>query len=111
MKTATPIPATLADLHNHPGFVPFGSTSDDWINDSDRMERCYEAAEHGEDGSFHAEVINDWHEFLERLDSDFSRSMEEEEYEQWEAVKESIEAEIDACEQWHEENGSLYKSA
>ena len=23
----------------------------------------------------------------------------------------AIEAEIDACEQWHEENGSLYKSA
>lgn len=111
MKTATQYPATLRELYSHPDFVPFGSTSDDWINDPERMERCYDAAEYGEDGSFHAEIIQDWREFLERIDSDLFRKLEDDEYEQWETIKESIESEIDACEQWHSENGSLYKTA
>ncbi len=108
--TAVNYPTTLAELYSHPDFVPFGSSSDDWINDPERMERCHEAAEYGEDGSFHAETINDWREFLKRTDSDLYRKLEDEEYEQWESTKESIEAEIEACEQWHSDNGSLYNT-
>ena len=110
MKTQAQYPATLTELYSHPDFVPFGSTSDDWINDPDRMERCQDAAENGEDGSFHSEVIQDWREFLGRIDSELYRNLEEEEYEQWEAIKASIESEIDACEQWHSDNGTLYAS-
>jgi hypothetical protein len=110
MKTAPQHPTTLAELYNHPEFVPFGSSSDDWINDPDRMERCQDAAEYGEDGSFHSEIIQDWRDFLDRVDSDLNRKLEEDEYEQWETIKESIEAEIDACEQWHSDNGTLYAS-
>ena len=110
MKTQAQYPVTLEELYNHSDFVPFGSTSDDWINDPDRMERCQDAAEHGEDGSFHAEIIQDWRDFLGRIDSELYRTLEEEEYEQWEAIKAAIEAEIDACEQWHSDNGTLYAS-
>lgn len=96
---------TLNDLINSPNFQPFGSTSDDWINDGDRMARCHEAAENGAEGSTHAEVIQDWRDFLNSLtvtdewrDGDLSQN----DYD-------SIDAEIDACEAWHEEHGSLHQ--
>ena len=37
----------------------FGSSSDMWIDDPDRAQRCHDAAEYGGDGSTHREVIDD----------------------------------------------------
>jgi hypothetical protein len=77
----------------------FGSTSDDWINDEDRMARCTAAAENGADGSTHAEVINDWREafarFLRERGNRFDR------------FERAVTAEFDAIEAWHEAIGSL----
>lgn len=110
MKTAIEsFPQSLRDLYSHPEFVPFGSSSDDWINDPDRMERCHEAAEHGCDGSTHAEVIQDWRDFLDTLEKDARRSCETDAEET--ALEETvarITEEIYSCEAWHKANGSLY---
>lgn len=101
-------PTTLSELYSHPDFQPFGSTSDDWINDPERMERCNDAAENGSDGSTHAEVIQDWREFLSNLERDTRHTLEDDEQEQLEALVESITAEIDACEAYHESAGTLH---
>lgn len=80
--------------------------NDLFISDPDRAERIHEAAEHGTDGSTHAEVIEDWRDFLNSLkpiDPDFPEDggeITEEDFDR-------IEAEIAACETWHEMNGSL----
>jgi hypothetical protein len=111
-------PATLAELYEHQDFIPFPRSSDEWINDPDRMERCHTAAEHGADGSTHAEIIQDWRDFLETLTSDAARTlesldMESEEInalvETLETITDSIADEIDTCEAWHESNGSLHE--
>lgn len=111
MKTRNHIkfPRTLRDLYQHPDFRPFGSSSDDWINDTERMARCHEAAEDGCDGSTHAEAMQDWQEFLDTLESDAKQKTH------WhprvtaeiERRVESIREEIDACEARHEKAGSL----
>ena len=68
--------------------------NDLFISDPDRAERIAEAAEHGSDGSTHEEVIEDWREFLATLKLP-------------ESVRVRIEDEIDSCEEWHAEAGSL----
>ena len=109
MKTDT-LPRTVRDIYNHPEFVPFGSTSDDWINDPDRMSRCHDAAEDGCDGSTHAETIQDWREFAERLYQDARRSVETDEQEEaLAAMEEALNDELDACEARHEEAGTLHE--
>lgn len=69
--------------------------NDLFINDPERANRIHDAAEHGCDGSTHAEHIEDWQEFLD--DSELP-----------DEIKESIQKEIDACEAWHAANGSLH---
>ena len=109
MKTTLQFPETLRDLYSHPDFTPFGSSSGDWINDAERMERCHDAAEEGEDGSFHGEVIQDWRDFLSNLERDTTRAADtDEEEERITALVESINAEIDACEAFHEAAGTLW---
>ena len=111
MKTRNHIefPRTLSDLYSHPDFLPFGSSSDDWLHDPERMERCWDAAVMGADGSTHREIMGDWREFLERLNDEASRKV-------WQLDRVSAEierrvaaihAEIDACEAWHVEHGSI----
>jgi hypothetical protein len=87
---------TLDDLLNSPEYDRnrWGSNSDDYLNDSDRAERCDDAARYGCDGSTHGEYIQDWRDMLDWIDLPDS-------------VKQSIHAEIDACEAWHVENGSI----
>lgn len=105
-----PFPTSLRELINHPDFTPFGSSSDDWIADQDRMVRCHDAAEHGCEGSTHAEIIHDWREFLSNLRRDAIRACETDEQEQeLEALVVALDAEIDSCEAWHDENGSLHE--
>ncbi len=65
-----------------------------WLSDEDRKERIEDAAEDQMDGSTHAEVIQDWRDYLDQ-----SNYSDEE--------KESITKEIDECEKWHEQNGTL----
>ena len=110
-------PESLSDLCNHPDFQPFPQSSDDWFNDPDRMERCHEAAEHGADGSTHAEVIQDWRDFLATLESEHRRELENQDKEEneieadlatFEETLERITDEIDSCEAWHENAGSLH---
>lgn len=62
--------------------------------DCDRDRRCREAAEHGCDGSTHAEVIDDWRQAVE--DSTLGL------FTKW-----KLHAEIDATASWHKQNGSL----
>jgi len=64
--------------------------------DDDRFDRITEAAENGEDGSFHAEHIQDWRDFLATLK--LPRK-----------VTERIESKIEECEKWHEANGTLWQ--
>lgn len=94
---------TIAELINHPQFHPFPQSSDEWINDPERMKRCHDAAEDGCDGSTHGERISDWREFLNSLtitDEFRDGDLTQDEFD-------AIDAEIDACEAWHETNGTL----
>ena len=88
----------LGEMLNSPEYQAFESDvygNDMFINDPERAERVYAAAEHGCNGSYHAEVIQDWRNFLNI--ADYS-----------DEILEHILAEIDACEDWHEQNGSLF---
>ena len=112
MKTRNAInfPSTLEDLIQHEDFTPFGSSSDDWLCDPERMARCYEAAGDGGDGSTHYEHITAWREFLSRLRSEASSAAMWHDRVSAEIERRcaAIDTEIDACEKWHEKNGSLH---
>jgi hypothetical protein len=121
MKTLSQLipsfPQSLEELYQSPDFIPFPRSSDEWINDSERMERCHNAAEHGGEGSTHAEIIQDWRDHLDNLENDARRTIENQDLDD-----DGIEAllaglvscvaiitdEIDACESWHEKAGSLH---
>ena len=113
MKTRNHIdfPESLSDLYNHPDFIPFGSSSDDWLHDQERMERCHDAADDGADGSTHWEVMQDWKEFLNRLESEATSNTD------WhprvtteiERRANAIREEIEDCRAWHEGAGSLHE--
>lgn len=115
MKT---LPATISDMINSREWDMFISDklgNDLFISDPERAERIHNAAEHGCDGSTHAEHIEDWREFVELLRADACResyklddadeNKAEAEINAW---HDAITAEIDACETWHEQNGSLH---
>jgi len=89
---------TLSDLLDSKEYdsYRFGSSSDDWINDPDRMQRCHDAAEDGGDGSTHSEHIEDWRQCLNNCFDDLD-----------DETRDSIENEINECEQWHIENESI----
>ena len=76
------------------------------MSDPERADRIHEYAENGADGSTHAEVIEDWRDFLRTLkviDAEFpedGRDITQEAYD-------TIESEIEKCEEWHDKNGSL----
>lgn len=108
-KNAIKFPRTLREIIGHPDFIPFGSSSDEWLSDPDRMERCHEAAEDGCDGSTHGEIIGDWRKFLARLEREAHRKAwaHDRVSAEIERRAESIREEIDKCEVWHAEHGSL----
>ena len=82
--------------------------NDLFINDPERADRIHEASENGADGSFHAEVIQDFRDFLNTL-SIIDPEDDQPAGDITEEVYDSIVAEIDACEAWHEKNGSLWQ--
>ena len=102
-------PRTLKALTEHPNFHPFPRSSDEWLYNPDRMERCEAAAEHGADGSTHAERLQDMREALREMRADVPRSLNDRTLAALNSRVERIEAEIDACEAWHEANGSLHE--
>lgn len=68
------------------------------LSDPARFDRCWDAAESGAEGSTHGEIIDDWRRaarsaWLREVltDGDY----------------EELTGDIDACEAWHEKNGSL----
>jgi len=87
-----------------------GLTSDrdsDFINEPERAERCYDAAENGGwDGKTHREVIQDWRDAL-------SIWMEDRQHGGCDGIDRggrwcgAVRAHFDKVEEWHEKNGSL----
>jgi len=75
----------------------------DFINESDRAARCYDAAADGCDGKTHAEVIEDWRGSFSTWIRD--RHM----WQEPERFMAAVNAEFDATEEWHEKNGSLWE--
>ena len=73
----------------------------DFINEPERAERVYSAAEFGADGKTHAEVIEDWRESFRAWIRD--RRM----WQEPERFIAAVEAHFDAVEAWHHTNGSL----
>lgn len=102
-------PRNLGSLLRHPDYRNFGDTSDDWINDPERMARCDNAAEHGEDGSTHAERLQDMRDNLRVMVRDTGHGTSDRTQEKLDSLAEAIGAEIDACEAWHEANGTLHE--
>lgn len=82
------------------------------LSDPDRADRMIKASEDGCDGSTHAEIIEDWREFLGTLkvyDPDFhdKEDLETRDFDITKEQEEAITKEIDDCEEWHRNNGSL----
>jgi hypothetical protein len=78
----------------------------DFINEPERSERCYAAAEFGADGKTHAEVIEDWREaFRCWMQYDRPHAHNFANHDRFEAA---VEAHFDAVEAWHEANESLW---
>ncbi len=84
---------TLGDVIRSREFNSYAN--DLFLSDSDRADRIWDAAEDGGDGSTHAEVIEDWRDFLDTVRLPWR-------------VLARIVAEIDDCEKWHYDNGSLH---
>ena len=81
----------------------FGSSSDDWIGDPERADRCDAAAEYGADGSTHAEHIDD----LRSAWSDYLRDRPNSIWKTLDRLELAIDAHFDDLVAWHEANGSL----
>lgn len=81
----------------------WGASSDDWINDPDRASRCDQAAEHGADGSTHAERIQDQREA-------FRHWIRDRRHHDYPYFVEAVTAHFDQLEAFHEDKGSLHSS-
>jgi hypothetical protein len=105
-------PRTIRDILTAPDFHPFPRSSDEWLYSPDRMARCNNAAEHGENGSTHAEIIEDWREYSREKYREARRALDYDDEAgeaQLDADEAQLDAELDACEAWHEEHGTLHR--
>jgi hypothetical protein len=92
-------------------FIESRLGNDLFIDDPERADRILNAAEDGCDGSTHAEHIQDWRDFTDELRREALGDAEDDESEKTvESWHDAITAEIDACEKWHEDNGTLEQS-
>jgi hypothetical protein len=73
--------------------------NDLFLSDPDRAKRIIDAAEHGCEGSTHAEIIDDWYDFLDTMFACKEITLE---------TFDAIRKEIDEVSEWHETNGSLF---
>lgn len=94
MKLYKPTLDEMIRSREFEGFISDKLGNDLFISDPDRADRIWEYAENGSNGSTHAEVIEDWRDFLKIWDIP-------------ERCKAGIEKEIEECEKWHDKNGSL----
>jgi hypothetical protein len=81
-----------------------------FLSNPERADRLYDDAENGSDGSLHSEIIQDWRDYLDTLsifDPDCDEVKKDSQLTQEEYN--SILADINDCEAWHERNGSLYQ--
>lgn len=83
-----------------------------YLDDPDRADRRDKASENGAEGSTHAEIIQDWRDFLATLsefDPEFhdQEDLENHDFDITKEQGEAIGKEIDDCEEWHRNNGSL----
>jgi hypothetical protein len=76
----------------------------DFINETDRAGRCWDAAENGSDGKTHAEVIEDWRESFQAWIRDKRNHPSGNPLDRFESA---INAHFDSVEGWHDKNGSL----
>lgn len=105
-------PTTIQDIINAPDFYPFPSSSDAWIDDPDRMGRCTNAAEHGAEGSTHAEIIADWKAYARQKYREARQALDYDDEaggNRLDELEATLEAEIDACEQYHRAAGTLHR--
>jgi len=87
----------------------------DFINEPERAERCYDAAEFGCDGKTHAEVIEDWREAFDafirydvgRVKTPFRTRHNA--FRNLDRFTDAVNASFDATEDWHNKNGSLFQ--
>ena len=84
------------------------------LDDPERFDRMYEAAEFGSEGSTHAEIIQDWRDCLNTLkvvDPEFDEPedcfTDIEDGQILESNSAKLEKEIDDCMNWHVENKSI----
>ena len=80
----------------------FGASSDMFIDDPDRANRCYDAAEFGCDGSTHQEHIQDWRDAFSSWIRDRHK---------WQTPDRfitGVNEYFDHLETWHEKNGTLF---
>jgi hypothetical protein len=105
-------PRTIRDIIDAPDFHPFPRSSDEWLYSPDRMKRVTNAAEHGEDGSTHAEIIEDWRDYAREKYREARRALDYDDEAgeaQLDADEAQLDAELDACETWHKERGTLHR--
>lgn len=86
----------MIDSEKYESFISDRLGNDLFINDPERADRIYEYAENGCNGSTHREAIEDYSAFLNSIRRDIP-----------ERVFNRIEAEIEALQLWHEQNGSI----
>lgn len=69
------------------------------FSDPDMYGRLHKAAEDGSDGRTHGEVITMWRDYVKDVLRREGKLSDDE--------LSTIEKQIDACEEWHQSNGSL----
>jgi hypothetical protein len=80
--------------------------ANDWSHDEDRATRCFDAAEHGADGSTHGEQINDWRDAFAGYFADCAMTTRRSDG-TLDRLTAAVNAHWDDLEAWHEKHGSL----
>ncbi len=121
MKTilGTQVPESVDDiLHgnntwSNEFYTWSAENQNDFINCADRAARCHDAAEHGRDGSTHAEHIDDFREYgkelLRRLRKEIGDALDDDEAasNDFDACEVSYNIYCDDLEKWHEMHETL----
>ncbi len=85
--------------------------NDDWIHDPERMQRCYDAAENGSDGSTHQEIINDWRKSFRDYIRFDRYSPNGHRHESCELLLDAMEDYWNELEEYHLQAGTLFLAA
>ena len=105
---------TLLNSSFYDAFTADRLGNDLFLSDPERADRCHKAAEHGADGSTHAERLQDMADANEHAERELYRpQFLALGFPQFTAdalattLRDEIAAEIQECEAWHEKNGTL----